>query len=165
MLISFSPHPSWCQTWSPFGKPESPWRSGWPHCWGRPRGGSLKHSEGTLDPALHHSPLHPAERHRKLLATSLRASSSCLCLCSSMETRRACKSQDTLKTADYQLNLKKNVSLDFLSCLLPRPALGLHWDPLQTQSHWHRDPTRRLLPLPGWVRRAGHLPDWALEVL
>uniref|UniRef100_A0A3B3X393 Uncharacterized protein n=1 Tax=Poecilia mexicana TaxID=48701 RepID=A0A3B3X393_9TELE len=133
MLISFSPRPSWCQTWSPFGKPASPWRSGWPHCWGRPRGGSLKHSAGTPDPALHHSPLHPAERHNKLLTT---------CFKSFKQTKY--QNQPLLTFASLA-SMSAPVSIS--SCLLPRPALGLHWDPLQTQSHWHRDPTRQTLCL------------------
>ena len=47
--------------------------------------------------------------------------------------------------------------------LLPMQALGLHWDPLQTQNHWHPGPTLHLPLQQGWVRTAGHQRDWGLE--
>nr|AAC05749.1 putative peroxisome microbody protein 175.1 [Homo sapiens] len=174
-----------CHPWWP-GRPGSPQRFKWLHCWDPHLGGSPGHSEGTQDPASrrNHPPpwlagkcpwlswhqcllippgqtlllqghLHdisnplflrsgspvwpnscwlmvifsrtssePSVPVVAILASAAEAaaarlgSSSCRCCCSSIETRG------------------------------PRPAEDQHWDLLQIQSHWHRDPAWHPLPQP-----------------
>jgi len=72
-LISFSPppcrpscHPSGFQS----GRPGSPWRCGWPRCWGPRPGGSPRRSGGTPGPASRHS--HRPPEHKRLVLSEKR---------------------------------------------------------------------------------------------
>uniref|UniRef100_A0A3Q0R2A9 Uncharacterized protein n=1 Tax=Amphilophus citrinellus TaxID=61819 RepID=A0A3Q0R2A9_AMPCI len=152
-LISSSLRPFCHLACFPSGRPGSPWHCGWPRCWGRHRAGSPRRSEGTLGLASHHSHLPPSNPNILYIhlisensyfsilqlpsalgvgtpasaaeaAAALRASSSCLCRCSSIDT-----------------------------------PLDQHWDPHQTQSRLHRDPSWSLLHQPGWERTVEHQPD------
>uniref|UniRef100_A0A669QI80 Uncharacterized protein n=1 Tax=Phasianus colchicus TaxID=9054 RepID=A0A669QI80_PHACC len=60
-LTSCPPPSCPCPPWRP-AKPASPWRCGWPHCWGRRPAGSPAHSAGTRGPASHRSHPPPAGR-------------------------------------------------------------------------------------------------------
>uniref|UniRef100_A0A8D2IMD1 Uncharacterized protein n=1 Tax=Varanus komodoensis TaxID=61221 RepID=A0A8D2IMD1_VARKO len=71
-VISSLPPSCPCSPWRP-ARPESPWRCGWPRCWGRRPAGFPARSEGTRGPASHRNHLPPGkgESWRKGLGTGL----------------------------------------------------------------------------------------------
>lgn len=70
-LISSSLHPFCRLACFPSGRPGSPWRCGWPRCWGRHPAGSPRRSEGTLGLASRHSHLLPVQLRYSIYYTQL----------------------------------------------------------------------------------------------
>lgn len=70
-LISSSLHPFCRLACFPSGRPGSPWRCGWPRCWGRHPAGSPRRSEGTLGLASRHSHLPPVQLRYSIYYTQL----------------------------------------------------------------------------------------------
>lgn len=113
-------------------------------------------------------------------AAALRASSSCLCRCSSIDTRRAwTHKQKTIgsdpkeKTTSCKVSEPSQTthpttctdchsgSIGNRLCLLG-PTPDLHWGQHQTQSRWHQVPSWCLPLRPEWAMRAVRPPDWVL---
>lgn len=63
------------------------------------------------------------------------------------------------------INIHTNCHRWSFSIVLPRPTLGLRWDPLQSQNRWHQGPIQHHPLQPGLVRRAEHQPNWGQEEL
>lgn len=87
-------------------------------------------------------------------AAALLASSSCRCLCSSMETRSACghgagPGAERGAHRDPQLSPARRSACSRCGPISPEPAPGRHSGPRQTRSHWRRGPAWRLPPRPG----------------